>query len=87
MSAGFTFFNPFRTDLPAGLRVQFFATADMASHLAEYTAGTAFLENTGAMSGALEPAWFISYPDKKVPWNAGDLYVYLQTHPNYNPAA
>jgi hypothetical protein len=79
--------NPFRQDLPAGLRPSFFATQDTATALATAFGGEAFLEPTGGMSGALEPAWFISFPGKRVPWNAGDLYVYVQNHPEYNPAA
>jgi len=79
--------NPFRDDLPQGLRREFFATPEMAQALAVATGGQAFLETSGGMAGGLEPAWFISYPGKRVPWNAGDLYQYLQNHPEYNPAA
>lgn len=83
----FTVSNPFRQDLPWGLRSTFFATEETAKALAAAFGGTAFLEPTGGMTGALEPAWFISFPSHRVPWNAGDLYVYLQNHPSYNPSA
>lgn len=83
----FTVSNPFRDDLPTGLRPSFFATEETAKALAAAFGGTAFLEPTGPGILNGEGAWFISFPGKRVPWNAGDLYQYLQNHPDYNPAA
>jgi hypothetical protein len=78
--------SPFRTDLPPGLRTEYFATQETAEALATKYGGEAFLEPSGPgiMNG--EPAWFIAFTGKRVPWNAGDLYVYLQNHPTYDPS-
>jgi hypothetical protein len=79
--------QPFRQDLPWYFRETFFATEQTAKALAAAYGGEAFLEPTGPGVLNGEPAWFIAFPGKRVPWNAGDLYVYLQNHPDYDPKA
>ena len=83
---GFTVDNPYREDLPLYLRKEYFATEETAQVLASHFGGEAFLE-PGGSPPLFEPAWFIAFPGKRVPWNAGELYEYLQKHVDYNPAA
>ena len=83
----FTVTQPYRTDLPEGLNPYFFATLETANALAAKFGGTAYQEPTGPGILNGEPAFFISFPGKRVDWNAGMLYQYLQKKPDYNPAA
>lgn len=92
LASPFTFNGKlYRDDLPTYLRASFFATPEMASALAAYVGGIVYTEGMGDTPGSGVPALFIrdrvdENPSWK-PWNAGDLYEYLQSHPTYHPFA
>jgi hypothetical protein len=77
--------NPFRTDLPADLNPEEFATEETARALAAYLGGTARLETSAPQ--AFPVPWMVdlTLPSGKVwqTWNAGLLYLYLQAHAGF----
>ena len=78
--------NPYRTDLPATLNAQEFATASTASIMAVILGGTARLESDPNLGG-MEPIWMVDFPSAsgrlQITWNAALLYRYYQMHPDY----
>ena len=79
--------NPFRTDLPAGLEPQYFATEMTAMVLASALGGVARL-NSDPNAGGMEAVWVVDFKSSngkstRITWNAGELYLYYQRHAGY----